>query len=89
MCIRDSPINSPQYKDEFLVFLGASYFRAVGEDQPYGMSARGLALNTAEPGGEEFPVFEQFWLVRPAADATPVSYTHLDVYKRQLSVSSM
>lgn len=67
------PINSPQYKDEFLVFLGASYFRAVGEDQPYGMSARGLALNTAEPGGEEFPVFEQFWLVRPAADATQLT----------------
>ena len=66
-------INNPQYKDEFLVFLGASYFRAVGQDQPYGMSARGLALNTAEPGGEEFPVFEQFWLVRPAANATQLT----------------
>lgn len=63
-------LNNPNYKDEFLVFMGASYFRAIAQDQPYGLSARGLALNTAEPGGEEFPVFEQFWLVRPARKAT-------------------
>jgi glucans biosynthesis protein len=67
------PINNPQYKDEFLVFLGASYFRAVGQGQPYGLSARGLALNTAQPDPEEFPSFEQFWLVRPAADATSLT----------------
>ena len=44
-----SPINTPDILDEFAVFQGASYFRAVGRDQIYGISARGLAINTAEP----------------------------------------
>ena len=55
-------INDPKRKDEFVVFQGASYFRAVGQGQIYGLSARGLALNTAEPGGEEFPDFRKFWI---------------------------
>src|SRR5690606_41503537 len=41
------------------------YFRAVGADNVYGLSARGLAIDTAESGGEEFPWFREFWLVRP------------------------
>ncbi|MFZ5494830.1 MAG: glucan biosynthesis protein [Verrucomicrobiota bacterium] len=53
--------------DEFAVFLGASYFRAVGRGMHYGLSARGLAVDTGEPGPEEFPRFDEFWLVRPAA----------------------
>ena len=52
-----------------MVFLGASYFRAIGQGQRYGASARGLAIDTAERGGEEFPRFEQFWIVRPARNA--------------------
>jgi glucans biosynthesis protein len=63
------PINSAQYKDEVLVFQGASYFRALGRNQRYGLSARGLAVDTVQPGGEEFPRFDEFWLVRPAPDA--------------------
>ena len=59
------PLQSPAYKDEVLVFLGASYFRVLGRDQRYGASARGLAIDTAAPNGEEFPVFTDFWLVRP------------------------
>ncbi len=51
--------------DELVSFLGASYFRALCMKAVYGLSARGLALNTAEPGGEEFPVFEEFWIERP------------------------
>jgi len=51
------PVNRPSYKDETLVFLGASYFRALGRGQRFGMSARGLAIDTAEAGGEEFPRF--------------------------------
>jgi periplasmic glucans biosynthesis protein len=58
-------VNSPKYKDEVLVFLGASYFRALGKDQRYGLSARGLALDTALASGEEFPRFVEFWLERP------------------------
>ena len=72
-------INKPDYKDEVAVFLGASYFRAIGRDQHYGLSARGLALDTAQPSGEEFPRFVQFWLVRPGAKADSLTvYALLD-----------
>lgn len=63
------PLNRRGYKDELAVFLGASYFRVVGPDQVYGLSARGLAVNTTGGEAEEFPAFRRFWLVRPAADA--------------------
>ncbi len=55
--------------DELGAFLGASYFRLLCQKAVYGLSARGLAVNTAEPGGEEFPVFEEFWVEKPARDA--------------------
>ena len=64
-----SRINSNKIWDEFLVFQGASYFRAVAKNLLYGLSARGLAINTAEPSGEEFPAFTHFWVERPAARA--------------------
>jgi len=60
-----SQINSKGVWDEFLVFQGASYFRAVAQHLLYGLSARGLAINTAEPLGEEFPAFTHFWVERP------------------------
>lgn len=63
------PINTPKYKDEALVFLGASYFRALGKGQLYGLSARGLAIDTALSSGEEFPRFVEFWIERPAPDS--------------------
>lgn len=50
-------------------FAGASYFRFLCAGSAYGLSARGLALNTWEPEGEEFPVFTEFWLVRGDARA--------------------
>lgn len=66
------PLNNAAYKDELVVFLGASYFRALGKGQRYGLSARALAIDTvARPGrptrGEEFPRFVEFWLERPAS----------------------
>ncbi len=65
--------------DEVGSFLGASYFRLLCEKAVYGLSARGLALNTAEAGGEEFPAFEEFWIERPAAGARQlVLYALLD-----------
>jgi len=64
-----SRINSNKVWDEFLVFQGASYFRAVAKNLLYGLSARGLAINTAEPSGEEFPAFTHFWIERPSAHA--------------------
>ena len=60
-------INSPEYLDEVLVFLGASYFRSLGKGQSYGLSARGLAIDTALPTGEEFPRFTTFWVEEPGA----------------------
>jgi glucans biosynthesis protein len=60
-----APINKPGEFDEFCVFLGASYFRAVGRGQSYGLSARGLAIGTGALRPEEFPRFRAFWLERP------------------------
>ncbi|WP_148254463.1 glucan biosynthesis protein [Aidingimonas lacisalsi] len=62
------PLNRADYQDEFLVFLGASYFRLIGRDQGYGLSARGLAIDTASDDGEEFPAFREFWLIAPEED---------------------
>jgi glucans biosynthesis protein len=56
-----------QWKDEFAVFQGASYFRMKGKGMDYGMSARGLAIDTTT-GSEEFPVFEEIWIQRPCPD---------------------
>ncbi len=67
-----SHINSSKVWDEFLVFQGASYFRAVAKSLLYGLSARGLAINTAEPSGEEFPAFTHFWVERPGAHASAI-----------------
>ena len=67
-----APINRADYFDEVAAFLGASYFRAVAKGQAYGLSARGLALKTGEPGPEEFPVFKAFWLERPARGANAI-----------------
>src|ERR1019366_1427481 len=67
-----SRINSKKIWDEFLVFQGASYFRAVAQNLLYGLSARGLAINTAEPTGEEIPAFTHFWIERPSARATAI-----------------
>lgn len=64
-----SPINRPDVLDEVAVFQGASYFRAVARGLNYGLSARGLAIDTAEPQGEEFPSFTHFWIDRPEPGA--------------------
>jgi len=72
-------INKPGYKDEILVFQGASYFRALGKGQGYGLSARGLAIDTALPSGEEFPRFVEFWVERPRPNAAALTiYALLD-----------
>jgi glucans biosynthesis protein len=66
------PLKRGDYQDELIVFLGASYFRAVGRNLGYGLSARGVAVDTALPRGEEFPWFREFWLVRPTASAREI-----------------
>ena len=73
------PVNKPGYKDEVMVFLGASYFRAVGQGQVYGLAGRGVALDTATSQGEEFPRFVEFWIERPRANAGSLTiYALLD-----------
>lgn len=66
------PINNPDVWDEFAVFLGASYFRAIARNQVYGLSARGLAVDTGSPKGEEFPVFRAFWIHKPEPGAASI-----------------
>lgn len=60
-----SPLNSAGKFDDIINFKGASFFRALGAGNAYGASARGLAISTASPNGEEFPAFREFWLERP------------------------
>jgi len=73
------PLNTQEYKDEVAVFQGASYFRALGAGERYGLSARGLAIDTVGGQGEEFPRFTEFWFVKPAADAKTLTlYALLD-----------
>ena len=68
-----APLNRPDYFDELCVFLGASYFRAVGRGMGYGLSARGIALGSGDPGAEEFPAFRAFWLHRPEPGADTIT----------------
>ncbi len=58
-------LTKPGIFQEFCVFQGASYFRAIGTGQTYGLSARGLAIRTADKAGEEFPEFTRFWILAP------------------------
>ena len=60
---------STRQAGDWLAFLGASYFRSAGDAGQYGISARGLALNTANPEPphtEEFPDFTRFYISPPA-----------------------
>ncbi|NUB43323.1 glucan biosynthesis protein [Fertoebacter nigrum] len=68
----NTPLNRPDLYDELVAFLGASYFRALGQGNAYGISARGLAINTASSMPEEFPRFSRFYLERPAAGVSTV-----------------
>ena len=61
----------PMNYNEIGSFLGSSYFRLLGMDQRYGLSARGLAINTSVPDQEEeFPAFVEFWIVEPRVGDT-------------------
>ncbi|MEX0338766.1 MAG: glucan biosynthesis protein [Arenibacterium sp.] len=74
-----SPFNAPGKFDELITFLGASYFRALGAGSSYGLSARGLAVNTWQAGPEEFPRFSAFWIERPSAQDRQITvYAAMD-----------
>lgn len=63
------PLGEGTVQNQFLVFAGASYFRGVGADNGFGLSARGVAIDTGLPSGEEFPSFVEFWLERPGGSS--------------------
>ena len=67
------PLNAPDRTSEVVAFIGASYFRALGRDNIYGLSARGLSINSALSSTEEFPRFTAFWLDRAAPDAPEIT----------------
>ena len=73
-------LNNPTVIDELIVLQGASYWRALGKGQRYGISARGLAVDTGIDGSkEEFPMFREFWLGKPAkGDPAATFYALLD-----------
>ncbi len=64
-----APLGAPDQPGDFLMFRGASHFRAAAEGQVFGLFARGLAVRTARPEGEEFPYFTDFWIERPPEQA--------------------
>ncbi len=73
------PLNRADQFDEIISFVGASYFRALGQGNAYGLSSRGLAINTGMSKAEEFPRFTGFWLEKPApGSATVTVYAALD-----------
>jgi glucans biosynthesis protein len=75
-----APINTPGVFDELIALQGASYWRALGKTQRYGISSRGIAVDTGIDGvTEEFPSFREFWLRKPeAADTSVRFYALLD-----------
>lgn len=58
---------------DWMAFQGASYFRTSGSDDQYGLSARGIAVNTATATREEFPIFTNFWLAEGSGSDGPVT----------------
>jgi glucans biosynthesis protein len=67
-------------KNDWVAFLGASYFRAIGELYQYGLSARGVAVDVAVFNeNEEFPDFTHvyFETPRPGSDTVTI-YALLD-----------
>ena len=70
-------VMNADHATDWLAFLGASYFRSADPFNQYGLSARGVAIDTAGPGPEEFPNFTAFWLEPGPADGVVV-YALLD-----------
>lgn len=59
------PLSGQDARDVMLTFLGGNQFHVVAANQVPGAHARGVAINTGLPQGEQFPRFVKFWLVHP------------------------
>ncbi len=65
-------------QNDWAAFLGASYFRAIGDEYQYGLSARGIAIDTVVKNvAEEFPNFTHFYFEPSDQDGMTV-YALLD-----------
>src|SRR5690242_14621333 len=51
--------------EDVAIFQGATFYRARAHAQPFGLTARGLAIRTGDDPGEEFPLFREFWVEKP------------------------
>jgi glucans biosynthesis protein len=51
--------------EDVAIFQGATFYRSRAHAQPFGLTARGLAIGTGDDPGEEFPLFRQFWIEKP------------------------
>lgn len=60
--------------NDWVAFLGASYFRAIGQLRQYGLSARAVAIDTAVyQRPEEFPRFTEIFIERPAPGSDTIT----------------
>jgi glucans biosynthesis protein len=57
--------SSDQGFEDVAIFQGATFYRARAHAQPFGLTARGLAVRTGDDPGEEFPLFREFWIEKP------------------------
>ena len=72
-------IMRPDLKTDWISFLGGAYFRTDGAETQYGLSARGIAIDTGLSSPEEFPRFTEFYIAEGAApDEDAVIYALLD-----------
>ena len=69
-------MNGRDVDTDWLAFQGASYFRSAGEEDQYGASARGIAIDTAID--EEVPRFIEFWLEEKGNEPTVTIYALLN-----------
>jgi glucans biosynthesis protein len=65
-------------KNDWVAFLGAAYFRSIGELGQYGLSSRGVAIDVAVADrAEEFPDFTDFY-IEPGVGDTITLYALMD-----------
>jgi glucans biosynthesis protein len=70
--LQESRLRDDWHTQDWVAFLGASYFRAIGALGQYGLSARGVAVDTAMPAPEDFPRFREFYIAPAEREGEPV-----------------
>ncbi len=70
--LQESKTRADWPTQDWVAFLGASYFRAIGALNQYGLSARAIAIDTALPTPEEFPDFTEIYIASQGKDDTHI-----------------